>query len=481
MRLSLRQRSTILAVCLLSMALLVLSYLFSRSEEKFAIKQGEISRRHLTETFAISITNSLLYEELGLIEEGGLIENYIEEWMNKGDLSIEYIKVLNQDGFIIASNNLRQYGRAESDSLSKIIHESDSTLSHFIENNDPVLEISTPLSISTRSWGHLRVGYALMPLRKELQEVRFYHIMMVVAMVVISSIILAFYLHKEISPLVELRDFMDRAATESWLRSQIDRNDEIGDLARTFNSLLDQMEQARELERETQDKFYQTEKMSTIGKLAAGVAHEVRNPLAGIQNLVDNLEQYDVDSEKRSQYIEVIRDGLRRIERTVDGLVSFARSTPFSPEPTNAVELMENALALTAYPLQKSGITVKREFDKNLPDIVVDSDQANQVLLNIILNAIQAMEESGGVLTARVKMEDKRGVSLEVEDTGIGFPKKDRKKIFDPFYTTQPTGKGTGLGLAVSKSIVQRHGGQITVSSEEGKGAIFTVIFNPVS
>ncbi len=475
---SLQARISLLTVGLITTAFVVSTLLQLRNEQSLIIQQTEISRSRLTETFAVSITNALLYEELGLIEEGGLIENYIEEWIGMEDLPIRYIQVTNREGRVIASSRFREYGVIPADSLSRLVIASTSTIIHRVrsEDDEPILDVATPLNIATRSWGHIRVGYSLQPLQAQIKRIRYYHAILSIVFIAVGSIIIAYYVNHAMQPLGELRDFVIKVGEETWQRAPVRRNDEIGELAQTFNTMLDQIEQGRELERDTQEKFHQTEKIATIGKLAAGIAHEVRNPLAGILNLVENMKRYRVDPDKQMEYVDVIEKGLKRIEKTVDGLVSFARQAPFSPGRTNPADLINETLHLVEYPVRKGNITIEKEYETARYFINADADQVRQVLLNIILNAIQALEHGGGKIAIRVVQIPPAQVAIEIEDDGIGIPKEHLSRIFDPFYTTQPLGKGTGLGLAVSKSIIQRHGGTLSVKSEEGRGTKFTII-----
>jgi signal transduction histidine kinase len=474
---TLRHRLTYLSLGLYVITLLLLTFIFVKRDESLITIQNEMLRRHLTETLAISITNTLLYQELELIEEGGLIDNYIEEWMNNPELNVRSIRVTNPDGVVVASNDFREYGK-EITSLGKIvITEKKQTVVSKIRglNSEQLLLVSTPLNISTRSWGNLSLTYSLESLHSALKDSRIKYSAVTIAAILLSSILFATYMHYAFKPITELRDFVIKVPDQSWFRARVRKNDEIGDMANAFNEMLDKLEQVRELERETQEKFHQAERVSVIGKLAAGVAHEIRNPLAGIENLVENLEKYKYDSRKFDQYSKAITDGLQRIEKTVDGLVSFAHQSDFLPKPTNLIEIMEETLELTGYNLRKSNIKISWDIPESIPDVHIDGDQFRQVLLNIILNAITAMEETGGELKVGFKNENSKGIELYIEDNGIGIPVEQVDQIFDPFFTTHPVGKGTGLGLAVSDSIIEHHGGQLRVESDEGIGTRFTI------
>lgn len=478
---SLQQRLTMLTVGAAVIAVVILTLVVARRDRMLLIEQNERLSRHLTETLAISITNALLYEELELLEEGGLIENYIEEWMRKPDLHVRYIHVYDRRGRVIASSDLRAYGRRPADSVTVRMLKSMETRTRRRSGEGgagaPLLDVTTPLNISTRSWGHLRVGYSLEPLHSTLNRVYRDSIMLAVPVLALLGVSIWWLTRRSLMPLEELRETVALVPEQSWVRMPEERRGEVGELARAFNQMLDELEQVREHERETQEKFHHAERVAVVGKLAAGVAHEVRNPLAGIANLVENLERYKFNEDKFRQYTEAIRSGLARIERTVAGLVSLGQQTPFAPREVHAEDVFRETLDLVGYELRRHGIEAEIDVAGDTPPLWGDPDQVRQMVLNIVLNAVQAMSEEGGRLRLRGAPGEDDRVDVYIDDTGVGIPKEHLEKIFDPFFTTQPVGYGTGLGLAVTRSIVQRHGGTIRVQSTPGRGTSFHLTF----
>ncbi|MEC4889005.1 MAG: PAS domain S-box protein [Nitrospira sp.] len=221
-----------------------------------------------------------------------------------------------------------------------------------------------------------------------------------------------------------------------------------------------------------------SEKLASVGKLAAGVAHEINNPLGGILNCLYNLGKGTIPPARREEYLASMEDGLRRVQKIVRQLLDFSQQhqPEFALAEINAV--IERVLVLTNHLFAPNRITLETALGTGLPSVMIDRHMIEQVLMNLILNAVQAMKE-GGVLSIRTWVEE--GICMvEIRDTGSGIPASVLPKIFDPFFTTKGQGEGTGLGLSVSLGIVERHGGKILVESEVGKGTVFTLCL-PVS
>ena len=216
-----------------------------------------------------------------------------------------------------------------------------------------------------------------------------------------------------------------------------------------------------------------SEKLASVGKLAAGVAHEVNNPLGGILNCLYNLRKGTLSPARQEEYILSMEDGLRRVQKIVRQLLEFSQQHEPELRPTNINAVIERVLVLTNHAFTANQIRLDRELGSDLPLLMVDPHMMEQVLMNLILNAVQAIK-GGGVITIRTRIQNEV-CTMEVEDTGCGIPQAVMARIFDPFFTTKGEGEGTGLGLSVSLGIVEKHGGQILVSSEVGKGSLFTV------
>ena len=216
-----------------------------------------------------------------------------------------------------------------------------------------------------------------------------------------------------------------------------------------------------------------SEKLASVGKLAAGVAHEINNPLGGILNCVYNFRKGGLSPARQEQYLVSIEDGLRRVQKIVRQLLDFSQQHEPEFSPANINDVVERVLVLTEHALKAKQITLDKRLQRDLPPLMVDRHMMEQVLMNLVLNAVQAIKD-GGAITIRTEARDDT-CEVTVEDTGCGIPAHVLPHIFDPFFTTKGTGEGTGLGLSVSLGIVERHGGRILVESEVGKGSVFTV------
>ncbi len=228
---------------------------------------------------------------------------------------------------------------------------------------------------------------------------------------------------------------------------------------------------------ETQSQLIQAEKMSALGQLAGGLAHEINNPLSGILGLTQLVLETTPADTQSHQDLKDIEKAVFRCKKIITSLLSFAHQEKFHPEPVNVNEAMEETLTLCARQMELKRVKIDRKFTDGLPMVNADFQQLMQVFLNLLTNARDAMPEGGAitVTTRSSAIGTKETVEITVSDTGAGIPQDILGKIFDPFFTTKPVGKGTGLGLSVCLGIINKHSGAITARSEAGKGSAFTV------
>jgi hypothetical protein len=251
------------------------------------------------------------------------------------------------------------------------------------------------------------------------------------------------------------------------------RNDEIGDLGRNFNHMMQQLRESRaEIERLHRTQMSRAEHLATLGELATGLAHEIRNPLAGIAGVIEIVGRDLPATSPARAVVKDVRLEISRISRTLTDLLETARPRRPEVRRSNLNTTVEHAVMLARQQVLSRPIKIELLKAPDLPEVEHDSDQVHQVLLNLLLNAVQAMEKTG---TVKVEI-DKRDsfASVVVSDTGRGIAPQNLPNIFRPFYTTK--GDGTGLGLSLAHRIVEDHHGRIEVSSVVGKGSTFTVL-----
>jgi two-component system NtrC family sensor kinase len=249
---------------------------------------------------------------------------------------------------------------------------------------------------------------------------------------------------------------------------------ELATLADSFNTMAETLQS-------TQEQLVQKEKLASVGQLAAGVAHEINNPLGTIMLLSGVLYKEAAEQDPRRDDLEMITEQARRCKGIVFDLLSFARQNRVMAQQTDVNRLIESIVAEESAKENYARIKVVQELHPRLPIIQADPDQLRQCLVNLMVNAADAMtEDDGGTLTISTRQPDTLHVEICVSDTGPGMSEEVQSKLFTPFFTTKPPGKGTGLGLSIIYGIVKMHRGDIRVRSEEGQGSEFTIIL-PVS
>lgn len=251
------------------------------------------------------------------------------------------------------------------------------------------------------------------------------------------------------------------------------RNDEIGDLGRNFNQMVGQLRESREeIERLHRTQMSRAEHLATLGEMATGLAHEIRNPLAGIAGVIEIIGRDLPTSSPARAVVKDVRQEIARINHIVTDLLQTARPHPPKVRKSDLNVTIEHAVMLGRQQALARGVEISLLKDSSLPEVEHDSDQIHQVLLNLLLNALQAIDRQGKV---DVKLTHRgANVIVEVTDTGRGISPENLPNIFRPFYTTK--GDGTGLGLSLAHRIVEDHQGRIDVKSTVGQGTTFTVV-----
>ncbi len=250
-------------------------------------------------------------------------------------------------------------------------------------------------------------------------------------------------------------------------------NDEIGLLAESFNEMSRKMANDIEQLRQLNEQLIRTEKLAAMGTLAAGVAHEVNNPLASISSLIQMLQsKQNIDADTTDK-LKLVSAQIQRISQVTGDMMNFARVRPAAKIYLDVNDVIKTSLRLASFDKSFQNLKLETDFDKNLPKVLGDFDQLEQVFLNLFLNARDAMPEGGELLVTTIF--DKDFINIEISDNGAGIDESNFKQIFDPFFTTKQTGQGTGLGLAVCYGIITAHGGKINFFPNKASGATFLI------
>jgi two-component system NtrC family sensor kinase len=297
-------------------------------------------------------------------------------------------------------------------------------------------------------------------------------VILIAAATILLAILIAIPLAWSISrPMTDLANATREVSHGNWsVRVPVEGYQEMRTLAQTFNVMVGTL-------KETQEQLIQKEKLASVGQLAAGVAHEINNPLGSVLLYADILrKETPEDNQQQREDLEMIIKEATRCKIIVNDLLDFSRQNEVLAQDTNINELLQELAEEAERKELYQQISIVCAFAPDLPTIQADPLQLRQVFLNLMSNAAEAMPE-GGQLSLRTQRGPMAGfITVEVQDTGTGIPKENMSKLFTPFFTTKPIGKGTGLGLAIIYGIVKMHRGQISVQSQEGKGTTFSIV-----
>jgi len=301
-------------------------------------------------------------------------------------------------------------------------------------------------------------------------------IALIVMIITVNLIIL--FANTLISPLSQLMKLMEKAGKGEFSgKIKVKSKDEIGRLAQMFNKMTSELREREEEIEGAKTKLIQSEKMSAFGQMSAGIAHEVKNPLAGILGYAQMTKKKLPPEAEVLPYLDIIEKETVRCKEIVENLMKFARQEKAVMGRIDLNKTVKDSIRLVEHQISISGIKLVQVFAMDGAPIWFkgNANQIQQVLMNIMLNAQQAMENKGALTVSTHYSPENQKALIIISDTGCGMTAEVKHRIFEPFYTTKGVGKGTGLGLAVSLGIVKDHGGSIDVESEVGKGTTFTI------
>ena len=389
---------------------------------------------------------------------------------------VEYAYVFNAEGRIVADFHEmeEELFSVFTDEFGQRAIKSDETLVD-VDHKKGILDVSKPVILGHEKLGGIRLGFDLKPMFDEMKQVTVKALLIAAGIFLLGLLVIFGIASRMTSPIEQLTVAAKHIeAGDLQYRVSLKRSDEIGSLASAFDQMAERIMHREGELKQSQDLIRRADRLSSLGMLTAGLAHEIRNPLVAIRTFTQLLPERYQDPEFRNSFQAVALKEVDRICGLVNDLLNFARpSTPnVSAEDIN--EIVEGIVRILETEAREKEVQIYRRLASSLPKIFIDKEQIKQVSMNVILNALQSIE-GRGVVEVSTRLFTRNGseqfVQIEVRDSGAGIPEKDLEDIFTPFFTTKKD--GSGLGLSISHQIVQEHGGYIVVESQVGKGATF--------
>jgi len=296
------------------------------------------------------------------------------------------------------------------------------------------------------------------------------------AVLFVTTLVTGFFVWRFTQPIRDLSSAARKVAGGNFdVQVPADRLDEMGTLAAAFNEMTAKLRRARELE----IQLHQAEKAAVVGRLAAAIAHEIRNPLNYINLTLDHLRSSfaPADPGKKATFVQLtdqLKTEVARINRHITDFLKYSRPSKLELQPVDVRAEAEDALRLIEVRAEDCGIKTSIVQDGPLPPVTADRESLRSVFTNLVINAVEAIDGEGGNISIKLSNPETNSVKVEVIDSGRGIAAEDISKVFEPYFSTKET--GTGLGLAIVKKAIDDHGGTISVASKEGSGTTFTII-----
>ena len=463
LRLSLNQK--LMAMMLfLSFSLLIVYFLLYFQTERAMYREFEEQTVELSKAIQVGVEE---VTSTGATDESRL-QGYLKQLNRKGVKEISIIS--NNSDKIISSTDPKKIGKDVPTKRKELIFKAE--LGETVPGEGHAYNVIIPVIAGKKHFGYIHLiintdDFSTM-MRKRLFA-RLFAVIFVFGIGIVLTIYLARSYTKPIEEVVRVAQSVAAGNLNHELNS--DRKDEIGKLAQSFNFMVERLREQRDLE----EKLRKAEHLAGIGQFASSIAHEIKNPLNFISLSVDLIrEKYKpVDSTTQQNFdsmIVNIKKEIQRVSRFAESFLEFGRPLELNRQMTDMDKLIDEVIDLVTAKAQMDNIEIRKSC-ASLPELFVDPEFIKTCLYNIILNAFQAMPV-GGTLTVTTKQQDNSFLFI-IEDTGIGIPEDRISRVFDPFFTTKTT--GLGLGLALTKRVIEEHGGKVEIRSSEGSGTTFSI------
>jgi len=479
---SLTTRVIVILVGLLSVGIGTFTYLNLKREKDQLIKAARENTHLLLNTIERSIFKSM---SIGDTQDVQTILQMVGHSHNK----LIGVRIFHPQGIVLKSSRPAEVGTPVPDGDYQLFINNRKEGIYTSDAFGEVLGVIKPIyndlpcqrchGSKRRIIGVLNVNYSLAETNRRILEATRLFLVSTGAVILFCAAAISFVIVRFVrQPLNNLVENMARVeAGDLSVRMTPRARDEIGRLITSFDSMVGKLDQAKkELEEYHFQQMERADRLASVGEMAAGIAHEIKNPLAGISAAMTIIRQDFADDDPRKEIIGEVVEQVNRLDKTVNDLLFFGKPTPPEPAYADVNEILRKTLLFALQHKGGKNITKSLDLADGLPEVFVDPKQVQQVFLNLILNAIQAMQAEGGTLTVAsclVEQGGRQWVRTTIADTGPGIPEPIIGKIFTPFFTTKA--QGTGLGLAICHKLITQHGGTLSVASEDGKGTVFTI------
>lgn len=419
------------------------------------------------------VINSLVYDEAG-IEHHGRLDNFVEEMVANPKSLTRYAYIVDADGRVLAHDHPQEYGKQYTDPLTIAALQQEDFLSRVkpdARGEATVLDMAMPLRIGGKNWGALRLGFSMGQIDEELYQFKVKLLTFAAGFFIVGTLVFYILGRTMSRPLEQLSSIMSGLDLEKLdVDVMSSRKDEIGILQKSFTEMVDRLKTSEQERRSAMQLLMQHEKMASVGKIVAGVAHEINNPLAALSACVHRYEN-KVSGDLVNCH-ETFKAGIQRISDVVHQLNDFSRAGSLELQRVPSETFTTEVEAFAKMALSGESVTFAAKDDCEPIIILMDKAKMHQVVLNLLLNAAYE-SPSSGLIKFHAYREGK-SYCFTMSDQGKGIADRSLEKIFDIFYSTKPAGEGSGIGLAICKNIVEMHRGSIEVASSPGN-TIFTV------
>ncbi|HEY5974186.1 MAG TPA: ATP-binding protein [Geobacteraceae bacterium] len=479
---SLTSRVIVLSVSLLSFGISGFAMLNLQRERSQLVNSARESTDLLLQTIERSIYNSM---RIGNTEDTQIILEMVGQ-----NQKLLGVRIFHPHGIVLKSSQPAEVGKpVGNDDYQLYINNRKEGVTD-LAGQGQVLRMFKPIyndeqchtchGSKAKVIGVLNINYSLAETRKRMMQVTLLFAVSTIATIAFLALSISLVMFKFVkNPLNLLIESMAKVEQgDLSVRMEPLAKDEVGRLTCSFNSMIERLDTTKkELDQFHFHQMERADRLASVGEMAAGIAHEIKNPLTGIASAITIINEDFVPADPRKEILCEVLEQVKRLDKTVNDLLFFGKPTQPEPTYTDVNAALKKTLLFAAQHRggKASHIEKVLELQDALPPVYVDQKQIQQVFLNLILNAIQAMQE-GGTLTVRsyaATHDNCQWVGVDIADTGPGIPSQILEKIFTPFFTTKA--QGTGLGLAICHKLITQQGGVIRVASEDGHGTIFTI------